>query len=135
MSKVLYYNEARQHTLSAGPKNLIRLVPGRNVIDDKDYEAVLGCGTRAKPSRLSIMIEEGIVKVAGDSVDITKLNVNKALELVEMEATEEGLKDLLLQENSSNKTRKTVVKAIDQRMDEIENAENEGDNDDENQKD
>lgn len=133
MSQVLYLDEARQHTLSAGPTNMIRLVPGRNVVDDDDFEAVMDSGTDESPSRLKIMIEEGIIKVAGNSVDITKKNVKDALELIEMEATEEGLKDLLVQETSSKKTRKTIVKAINERMDSIENASDDENENDDNQ--
>lgn len=127
MSKVLYLNEARQHTLSAGPKNLIRLTPGRNVVEDDDYEAVIKCKTKdgdgkELPNRLQELIDDGIVKVVGESVNIKNMAVPEALEIVELETSEEGLLDLLDQENTGKKTRKTIVKAIEAKMDAIDKA-------------
>ena len=124
MSKVLYLDEARQHTLSAGPTNMIRLTPGRNVIEDDDYEAVLNCRSKNNPkekSRLEEMIDAGTIRVIGDAVDISKMNARDAFELVELEATEEGLLDLHDQE-SGGKARSTVLKAIEGRMDAIDKA-------------
>lgn len=121
MSKVLHLNEARQHTLSAGPKHLLRLVPGRNVVDDELFEAVLAGGKKEKVSRLQEMIDAGIVKVHGESLDITKMKAEEAIDVVELETTVEGLEDLLTQEESNKKPRKSVVEAIEAKLDSIVN--------------
>ena len=126
MSKILYLDEARQHTLSAGPTHLMRLVPGRNVVEDDVFDAVLnspGKGPDGKngQSMLQTMIDNGTVKVAGETVDISKMKVPEALDLIELEATEDGLNDLLSQENSQAKPRKTIVEAIEGQLDRIQN--------------
>jgi len=121
MSKILYLDEARQHTLSAGPEHLLRLVPGRNVVEDETFEAVLGSRARdEKTSRLEDMIEKGIITVAGDTVDISKMKVPEALNTIELETTAEGLYDLLQQEEDRKDTRKTVVEAITAAIESIE---------------
>ncbi len=133
MSKVIYLDEARQHTLSAGATNMIRLTPGRNVIDDDDYEAVLNSRDKSKPnakSRLEEMIDAGTIRVVGDTIDIRKMTAKDALELVELEVTEDGLMDLHDQE-SNGKSRPTILKAIESKMDSIDEASKaaaEGDN-------
>lgn len=124
MSQVLYLDEARQHTLSAGPKNMIRLVPGRNVVEDEDFEAVMSAGTKEAPSRLKSMIDDGLIRVVGESVNIANVSAKEALDIIELEVSTSGLQDLLDQENSAKKTRKTLVKAIEDRIEAIKNAEN-----------
>lgn len=125
--KILYLDEARQHTLSAGPQQLLRLVPGRNVVDEDLFEAVLNSGVEDKdtgemlPSMLQDMIDEGKVVVKGEKVNIGKMNVKNSLETIELEATEDGLEDLLVQETAKKDPRKTVVKAIEDRLDAIRN--------------
>lgn len=130
MSKILYLDEARQHTLSAGPKHLLRLVPGRNVVEDETFEAVLNSKAKGeKTSRLEDMIDRGIITVAGETVDISKMKVPEALDLIELETTVEGMTDLLDQENGRKDPRKTVVSAIEAAIEEIENPTNTEDND------
>ncbi len=124
MSKILYLDEARQHTLSAGSEHLMRLVPGRNVVDDGVFNAVLndvGKDANGKRgiSRLQNMIDDGTIKVAGETVDISKMKVSEALNLVELETTEVGLNDLIDQENASVKPRKTVVEALAAKLESI----------------
>lgn len=127
MSKILYLDEARSHTLSAGPSHLLRLNPGRNVVEDEVFEEVLkarGKDKKGKPnpsSALEDLIEEGKVKVVGETLDITTMTVNEALDFVEKEATEEGLLDLMEQESGKKKPRKQVVKAIEGLLDQIQN--------------
>lgn len=127
MSKVLYLDEVRSHTLSAGPKHLMRLVPGRNVIEDEVFDAVLNAvskDTKGKetPNRLQEMMDKGTIRVVGESVDITKMKAVDAMELIELEATEDGLTDLLEQESSKPKPRKTIVEAIEGKLESIEKA-------------
>lgn len=130
MSKILYLDEARQHTLSAGPKHLLRLVPGRNVVDDEIFDEVLNSRAKdEKTSRLEDMIEKGTIKVAGETVDISKMLVPDALGTIELETTIEGLDDLLDQENGRKDPRKTVVSAIEQAIDGIKNPTNPDDKD------
>lgn len=126
MSKILYLDEARQHTLSAGPNHLLRLLPGRNVVDDDLFDAVLNTvGKKEKgPTQLQQMIDKGTVKVTGETVDITKMNANKALEIIELETEVEGLEDLLTQESGKKKPRKTIVEAIEGKIELIESPEN-----------
>jgi hypothetical protein len=121
MSKILYLDEARQHTLSAGPKHLMRLVPGRNVVDDEVYDAVLNSMAKGeKTSRLQDMIDSGVIKVAGETVDISKMKMPEALYTIELETTVEGLDDLLEQEQGRKDPRKTIVSAIESAIDAID---------------
>jgi len=117
MSKILHLNEARQHTLSAGPKHLLRLVPGRNIVDDKIFDAVFNGGEKEKTTRLQSMIEDGTVVVHGETLDITKMKIKDAVALVEMETTIDGLEDLMGQEDAQKEPRKKVVKAIEIKID------------------
>lgn len=126
MKKILYLDEARQHTLSAGPKHLMRLTPGRNEVEEDVFDAVMG----VKDSRLEDMIKKGTIKVLGDTVDISKMNVKKALEIVELETTVDGLGDLRAQEDSRKDSRKTILEAIDARIEIIEAANDAGGDDD-----
>ncbi len=123
MSKVLHLNEARQHTLSAGPKHLLRLVPGRNVVEDDIYDAVLKGGKKEEKTQLASMIEDGVVVVHGDTLNITKMKIKEAISIVEMEADIDGLEDLMAQEDSLDKPRKKVVDAINVKIDAILAAE------------
>lgn len=123
MSKILYLDEARQHTLSAGPTHLLRLLPGRNVVNEELYETVLNSGSKEKPSRLQEMIETGTVVVHGESLDITKMKVKKIIDIIELETTVEALEDLLTQEIEQKKPRQSVVDAIETKIDVITQAE------------
>lgn len=129
MSKVLYLDEERQHTLSAGAKQLMRLIPGRNVVDDDLFDAVLNSGIDGKPSQLKVMIDERKIVVKADTVDISKKKVPEAIELAELEVTEEGLQDLLSQENTRKDPRKTVMNAINDRLEAIQNPTDSSDQD------
>ncbi len=117
MSKILHLNEARQHTLSAGPKHLLRLVPGRNIVDDKIFDAVFNGSEKEKTTRLQSMIEDGTVVVHGETLDITKMKIKHEVALVEMETTIDGLEDLMGQEDAQKEPRKKVVKAIEIKID------------------
>lgn len=129
MSKVLYLDEKRQHTLSAGAKQLMRLIPGRNVVDDDLFDAVLNSGIDGQPSQLEVMIDERKIIVKADTIDISKKKVPEAIELVELETTEEGLQDLLSQENTRKDPRKTVMNAINDRLEAIQNPTDSSDQD------
>ena len=101
---------------------MIRLIPGRNVVEDEDFDAVINAGSKDNPCRLQQMIDSGKIRVMGETVDITTMKVNDANDLVELESTEEGLLDLYEQESSSKKPRKTVIESIETKMDSIKKA-------------
>lgn len=119
--KVIYLNVPHVEIFTAGPNEVVQLLPGRNVIDDDVYEKVLN----AKDSALAAAIARQDVIVEGDRVDITKMGVQKAVGLIELETTIAGVEDLLNQEMNTQKPRKTITDAAVAKIEAIKKAEEE----------
>jgi hypothetical protein len=102
--QVVYLNEARVHSFTGGPEEVVMLRPGRNLIP----EAVL-LAVRDKSDTMRDMIEAGTVIMEGNRVDVTKMDVKRAVNTIEMETTIAGVQDLLDQEIATKKPRKMVV--------------------------
>jgi hypothetical protein len=92
--------EARCYGLS-GVKCRIDLMPGMNRVDPKEWEKV-------QTPLVKKMIEAGIFVVEGKKLDITKMTVKAAVELVKKTVDEGLLKELYEAE-----TRAPVLKAIE----------------------
>lgn len=106
MPKVLHFNEARMHTLTGKSDEQMRLVPGRNTIDDKLFAAI------SKSSKsFKAMCEDGTILVQGDSVDIAKMDMPGALKVIDMETNVELVQELIDQEHKRDKPRKSLIKA------------------------
>ncbi len=124
---LVYYKGANQHTVSAGPKHRIRLNPGKNVVDDDLWNAVLAASEKehatSKPGGtrygLKPMIDKGLILVVeGDKVtentmvDLTKLTKEDALHIVENEVSTDNLA-IMLEQEKTGKKRKQVLNAIE----------------------
>lgn len=120
MKIVVYLDEARQHSFSALPTQVLMLNPGRNVVDSELLESV--SNAENGENEFTRAVESGVVTIHGDRVDITKKDVKAALELIELETTVEGVQELLDQENSAKKPRKSVVEAAGAKISSITEA-------------
>lgn len=117
MTVIVYLNEARQHTFSAGPKHLMRLNPGSNIVDENDLKQCM-----KHSESLKSMVENDVVVVHGNEVDPRKMKVPEVLQLVDMETTVEGLFVLLEKENEKDKPRSTIIDAIEAKIQHIESG-------------
>lgn len=103
---VVYLDEARVHTFTGKRDQEIMLRPGRNVVDSEMLDAV-----SKKNEQLKELVESGVVTIAGDRVDITTMDSKRAVQVIDMETTVDGVKELLDQELKAEKPRKPVVAA------------------------
>jgi hypothetical protein len=117
MSKIIYNNEARVHIFSAGQDELMRLYPGRNNVEDDIHAKIEKSSDSFRQA-----IEDGTVTVVGDAIKMSALDQKQAIELVEMEATVDGVQELLKQE-SRGKKRKPVIEAATAKITAIKQAE------------
>jgi hypothetical protein len=117
MSKIIYNNEARVHIFSSGQDELMRLYPGRNNVEDDIHAKIEKASESFRQA-----IEDGTVTVIGDAIKMSALDQKQAIELVEMEATVDGVQELLKQE-SRGKKRKPVIEAATAKITAIKQAE------------
>lgn len=128
---VIVFNEAREHTLSAGPGVSLRLIPGKNTCLLSEVEKVAE-GNKSFQN----MMDEGVIEVLDDvaiktdaagniEVDITKVSVKEAKSIIEAEADLDVLAKYMNQETEAGDTegRPGVVKAIDAQIEELVKAE------------
>lgn len=108
--KILYLDEARQHTLSAGSSHLMRLNPGRNSVDDEVYDEV-----SQKSKMFKTMVERGAIKVMGEALNTAKMSASRVIELIELETNVAGIDEILKQEQGRDNPRKTVLEAVEER--------------------
>lgn len=125
MQQIIYLNEARQHTFTSD-KSRLSLNPGRNLVDDEIYRDI--AQGLCKSDSFNTLVDNGIIIVQGEKIDITKLSKAKAIDLIELETTIEGVMELLDQERSSAKPRENAIKFAEAKIDAIRQAEEEAQN-------
>lgn len=107
-TRIVVLEEARQHTLSAGPAHMMRLNPGRNIVDETVYQRVSSTSETFKA-----LVSAGKIVVKGESIDLKKMNAAEAIETIEAETTVEGVDELMETEMKDGRPRKTVVEAAE----------------------
>lgn len=122
----VYLNEERSHSVSAGPKDLVRLIPGRNTVDADVWKRIeAAAGEEEKKTKreasLYFMKRKQLIQVMGEGeFNITELSLPDAMDAIEKETTVAGLRELLDQEQAKkSRARKTVVDVISNRIDEL----------------
>jgi len=125
MSKVLNYDGLNTHTVSAGPDALVRLVPGRNVIDDEVFKKLTD---KKKGSEgFCCLMEEGIVTVLdgkavgteSGEVLMNMLKGKEAASIIEGELDLEVLNKYKAQEEG-NGNRVSIIKQIDAQLEKLD---------------
>jgi hypothetical protein len=119
--KIVYLNEERQHTLTGRIDERMVLNPGRNIVDDKLFDAVIKAD-KGK-NQLTSMIDTGLITVHEEGVDITKMPTKEAISTIELETTADGVQELLDQEQARTTPRDKVIEAATAKIDAIRSAE------------
>jgi len=122
MPKIIYLNEARQISLSSDYEHIMMLNPGRNVVPDHIYEAVSKGVKGDKENQFQKAVDEERIVVQGDKLDITALNSQKALKVIDLETTVDGVQELLTQETQATKPRQNVMDAAAAKIEAITEA-------------
>lgn len=117
MSKTLYLNEARIHTFTGNAQEALKLVPGRNTVEEKLYEAV-----RGKSKAFKEACEDGTILVQGAKLNVPKMKAEQVAKLIELETTVDGVQDIMDQEEESPRPRVGVMKAGATKIEAIEKA-------------
>jgi len=128
---VIVFNEAREHTLSAGPGVSLRLIPGKNTCLLADVEKVAEGNKSFKN-----MMDDGVIEVLDDVVittdaagnivvDVSKMSVKEAKSVIEAEADLDVLANYMNQETEAGNAdgRPGVVKAIETQTEALIDAE------------
>lgn len=120
MNVIVYLNEARLHTFTGLEAERLLLRPGRNIVDAALFDVV-----KKKSESLQDAIEMGVVVPEGTRVDITKMDIKKAIQTLEMEVSIEGVKELADQEAARKPPRKQIMEAATAKIDALNNGETE----------
>jgi hypothetical protein len=133
MGIVVYNNEPRVNTLTAGADTEMMLVPGRNVVDEDVLEAIKAESVKYSQRRkkkgepqvdaFQHFVDTGVIVIHGVGVNIKGMSVTDALKAIEMETTVEGVEEFLEQENSLKKPRDVVRNAAQSKIEAIKEAE------------
>lgn len=135
------YKGANQESVSAGPRDLVRLNPGVNTVDKATWERIIAAAETERKSNKSkskggilFLMENDLVAevpamgaVASDEepggglVDVTKMNVKEGIEVVNGEADLGNLNTFLAAEKGGQ-NRATLVKAIEDQIEKLNKA-------------
>lgn len=140
---LINYKGANQETVSAGPRDLVRLNPGVNSVDADVWDRIIKSAENERKSSkvktpkggVLYLMDNDLVSVvpavgsdggtggAGGNglADVTKLNVKDGIEVVNACADIGTLNTYLTAEKGSQ-NRATLVKAIDNQIEALETA-------------
>lgn len=129
---IIMHTGANIESVSAGPKDLVRLIPGSNKVDDDVWGRIMDAAkTEAKNAKsktkggvLYLLENKVIMEVAEDETGIagiTNMNASDAIDVVSNEIDLDNLNKMLAAENSA-KGRAGVVKAINKQIETVEQA-------------
>lgn len=125
----IVFNEAREHTLTAGPKDILRLIPGKNIVSmavvdkvskgNKEYQTMIDNGM------LEVLPSEAVrtdPETGNGAVDITQLSGKEVKDLVSSEVSLDTLQEYLATEEQHG-NRENVKGVIQKQIDVIQAAE------------
>jgi hypothetical protein len=137
------YKGANQETISAGPRDLVRLNPGVNTVDADKWDRIIASAENERDSKKITTPKGGILYLMDNDLvsivpakgsdngggnlnenglaNITKLNVKDGIEVVNACADIATLNVYLTDEKGSQ-NRATLVKAIESQIDALEVA-------------
>lgn len=128
---IIMHNGANIESVSAGPKDLVRLVPGSNDVDDEVWGRIVEAAEDEATNKKSktkggvlFLLETGVIKEIDDVVsgvaDVSKMNVKEAVEVVNSEIDLDNLNKMLAIENNLKSPRKGVVDALKNQIELVE---------------
>lgn len=122
--KIVNYDGVNTHSVSAGPKAFVRLVPGRNEIDDAVFDKLMAKKNGSEGfqhlcnENIVTVIDDKAVSDDGDLI-ISQVSTKDAKSIIEGELDLDVLNGYLEEENTSEKPRPSILKSITQQIEKL----------------
>lgn len=122
--KIVNYDGVNTHSVSAGPKAFVRLVPGRNEIEDAVFDKLMA--KKNGSEGFQHLCNENIVTIIDDKavsddgeLIISQVAVKDAKSIIEGEIDIDTLNGYLEEENTAEKPRPSILKAITEQIEKL----------------